>query len=136
MSKAKTDTFASVWDAIADTAEEGANLRVRSELISKLRAIIEENGWTQTETARRCGITQPRINDLIRGRLSRFSLDALVNIAAALGQRVYVELDAAPRSRGGRQQIPAAMRQPLRQRGQAHRGQKVARVTARAAAGR
>jgi hypothetical protein len=53
MSKAKNDTFASVWDAIADTAEEGANLHVRSELISKLRAIIKENGWTQTQAARR-----------------------------------------------------------------------------------
>jgi predicted XRE-type DNA-binding protein len=42
-----------------------------------------------------CGVTQPRLNDLLRGRLSRFSLDALVNIAAALGCRVHVGLDAA-----------------------------------------
>jgi predicted XRE-type DNA-binding protein len=40
-------------------------------------------------------VTQPRINDLLRGRVSRFSLDALVNMATALGCRVHVDLDAA-----------------------------------------
>ena len=51
--------------------------------------------WTQAEAARRCGVTQPRINDLLRGRVSRFSLDALVNIATSLGFRVRVEIEAA-----------------------------------------
>jgi len=91
----KSETFASVWDAIADTPEEAANLRVRSELMDKITAIVEESRWTQLEAASRCGVTQPRINDLLRGRISRFSLDALVNIAAALGWRVRVELEAA-----------------------------------------
>ena len=68
----------------ADTPEEAANLRVRAELMDKITAIIEERGWTQTEAAGHCGVTQPRINDLLRGRISRFSLDALVNIASAL----------------------------------------------------
>ena len=45
--------------------------------------------------AERCGVTQPRINELLRGRVSRFSLDALVNIATALGRRVRVEVEAA-----------------------------------------
>lgn len=91
----KPETFASIWDAVADTPEEAANLRVRSELMDKITAIVEESGWTQLEAATRCGVTQPRINDLLRGRISRFSLDALVNIAAALGRRVRVELEAA-----------------------------------------
>ncbi len=95
MNKAKTESYPSVWDAIADTPEEAANLRVRSELMDKITALIEENGWTQVEAARRCGVTQPRISDLLRGRISRFSLDALVNIATALGCRVHVELEAA-----------------------------------------
>lgn len=99
MTKGKTNTFASVWDAIADTSEEAANLRVRADLMSKIAAIVEAGDWTQTEAANHCGVTQPRINDLLRGRISRFSLDALVNIAAALGQRVQVELSAAPRKR-------------------------------------
>ena len=93
MSKTKTESYASVWDAIADTPEEAANLRVRSELIDKIAAIVEEGGWTQVEAASHCGVTQPRINDLLRGRISRFSLDAPVNIAAALCRRVNIELE-------------------------------------------
>ena len=52
-------------------------------------------GWTQSEAASHCDVTQPRINDLLRGRVSRFSLDAPVNIATVLGCRVRVDLDAA-----------------------------------------
>jgi len=100
MRRGRDATFESVWDALADTAEEAENLRLRSEMMRKLAAIIEQKGWTQTEAANNCGVTQPRINDLLRGRISRFSLDALVNIAAALGQRVHVELN--PRQRPGR----------------------------------
>lgn len=95
MNQPETERYASVWDAIADTPEEAANLRLRSELMDQITAIIEANGWTQVEAARHCGVTQPRVNDLLRGRISRFSLDALVNIAAALGCRVRVELEAA-----------------------------------------
>ena len=91
----KPETYASVWDAIADTPEQAANLRARAELMRKIEAHLKKHDWTQAEAARRCGVTQPRINDLLRGRLSRFSLDALVNIATALGCRVRVDLDAA-----------------------------------------
>ncbi len=95
MNKAKTESYTSVWDAIADTPEEAANLRVRSELMDKITTLVEKKGWTQVEAAQRCGVTQPRMSDLLRGRISRFSLDALVNIATALGCRVHVELEAA-----------------------------------------
>ena len=95
MTKPKVETYANVWGAIADTAEEAANLRVRAELMREIIAIMNESGWTQVEAAKHCGVTQPRINDLLRGRISRFSLDALVNIATALGRRVHVELEAA-----------------------------------------
>ncbi|MEP7101092.1 MAG: XRE family transcriptional regulator [Burkholderiales bacterium] len=95
MTKPKTDTFASVWNALADTPEQAANLRVRAELMSQIAAIVKQGGWTQVEAAEHCGVTQPRINDLLRGRISRFSLDALVNIASALGRQVRVELAPA-----------------------------------------
>ena len=95
MSKAKTETFASVWDALADTPEQAANLRARAGLMQQIAAIVNDKEWTQAEAAKRCGVTQPRINDLLRGRVSRFSLDALVNIATAIGRRVHVELEAA-----------------------------------------
>ena len=90
-----TQIFNSVWDAIADTPEEAENLRVRSDLMDKIILLITSNKWTQTEAAQHCAVTQPRISDLLRGRISRFSLDALVNIAAKLGKRVHVELEAA-----------------------------------------
>jgi predicted XRE-type DNA-binding protein len=63
--------------------------------MQKIAAIVTESGWTQAQAATRCGITQPRMNDLLRGRVSRFSLDALVNIATAIGRRVHVELITA-----------------------------------------
>jgi predicted XRE-type DNA-binding protein len=91
----QSETFTSVWDAIADTPEQAANLRARAELMHKIGARLKKHGWTQAEAASRCGVTQPRINDLLRGRMSRFSLDALVNIATALVCRVRVDLDAA-----------------------------------------
>lgn len=90
------ETFNSVFDALADTPEQAANLRARSELAHALRALVQRQGWTQMEAAKHCGVTQPRLNDLLRGRISRFSLDALVNMAASCGQQVHIALaDAA-----------------------------------------
>lgn len=89
------ERFDSVWDALAESAEEAANLKIRAELMRKIADLIEKRGWTQAAAARHCGIAQPRINDLMRGRISRFSLDALVNIAASLGQQVHIKLAAA-----------------------------------------
>ena len=91
----KIQKFESVWDAIADTPAEAANLLARSDLMMQIAAIIKASDWKQAEAAAHCGVTQPRINDLLRGRVSRFSLDALVNIATALGRRVHIELEAA-----------------------------------------
>ena len=91
----KRQVFANVWDAIADSPAEAANLEVRYHLMEKISAIVKQNGWTQAEAAERCGVTQPRINDLLRGRIARFSVDALVNIASALGRRVRFSLEDA-----------------------------------------
>lgn len=91
----RSETFDNVWDAIADTPEQAANLRARAELMRQIAAIVKANGWKQADAATHCGVTQPRINDLLRGRVSHFSLDALVNIATALGRRVRVELEVA-----------------------------------------
>lgn len=90
-----TDTFANVFDAIADTQEQSANLQARAELMNQINEIITVNAWTQVQAAQHCGLTQPRINDLLKGKISKFSLDALINIATALGRRVHIILDAA-----------------------------------------
>ena len=91
----ESESYTSVWDALADTPGQAANLRARAELMQKIAAFVKRQDWTQAEAATRCGVTQPRINDMLRGRISRFSLDALVNISTALGCRVRVDLEAA-----------------------------------------
>ena len=93
MKRTKRDT--NVWDALADSASEAASLRIRAELMEQIAALVERKGWTQAEAARHCGISQPRMNDLLRGRISKFSLDALVDAATALGCRVRMEMRAA-----------------------------------------
>lgn len=89
------EEFASVWEALGFSEQEAAHLEARAGLMLQIEAIVRQAGWTQAEAAKRCGVTQPRINDLLRGHIDRFSLDALVNIAAALGRRVRIQLDAA-----------------------------------------
>ena len=76
-------------------SETWGTRRLRSALMRQIAEIVESNGRTQAEAAERCGVTQPRTNDLLRGRISRFSLDALVNIAAALGRKITVKVEDA-----------------------------------------
>ena len=75
--------------------EDAANLTARAELMMQIEDIVRMNGWTQAAAARRCGVSQPRMNDLLRHRVDKFSIDALINIATALGRRVNFELLAA-----------------------------------------
>lgn len=89
------ERYENIWDALADTAGEAANMQAKTELMRQIVILIKNNTWTQAEAAQHCGITQPRMNDMLRGRISRFSLDALVNIAASLGQRVHIALEKA-----------------------------------------
>ncbi|MEQ8814063.1 MAG: XRE family transcriptional regulator [Thalassobaculum sp.] len=88
----KIETYETAFDLIADTPEEAAHMRARADLMIQVQEIIERNGWTQQEAARRCGVSQPRVNALLRGHFHKFSLDALVKMAAALGQRITIEL--------------------------------------------
>jgi predicted XRE-type DNA-binding protein len=81
----QSETYGSVWDAISDTAEETANLQVRAQMMHQIGELVKSKGWKQTEAAQHCGVPQPRIDDLLHGRISKFSLDALVNIVTAVG---------------------------------------------------
>ena len=88
-------TFANVWDALEDTPAKAANMRARSELMIAVRRKIE--GWkvNQTEAAKRLELTQPRLNDLLRGRIDKFSLDALINLARPAGLVVRLQIGEA-----------------------------------------
>ena len=88
-------TFSSAFDALCDTLVEAANMKLRAELMLHISQLIQENGWTQKQAAEHCGLTQPRINDLLTGKINKFSLDALVNIHAQLGQNVALQFSHA-----------------------------------------
>jgi predicted XRE-type DNA-binding protein len=79
------DRFTSVWDALEDSSAEAANMKARATLMAALQEAIA--GWklTQVEAAKKLGITQPRMNDLLRGRIDKFSLDALMLLASSAG---------------------------------------------------
>ncbi len=91
----KKRTFASVWDAIEDTREGAANMRVRADLMIEVQRYVKGNKLTQAEAAKRLGITQPRLNDLLRGRIDKFSVDALVIMLARTGKQVTLRIRKA-----------------------------------------
>jgi predicted XRE-type DNA-binding protein len=92
----EVQTFDSVFDALADTPAEAANMKARSELLSALKIRIRSWDLPQEAAAARLGITRPRLNDLLRGKMSKFSLDALVNLAATAGLTLEIRIaDAA-----------------------------------------
>lgn len=84
--------FASVWDAIEDTPEEAENMKIRSQLMMQLKSYITKSGLNQGDAAKLFGITQPRVSDLMRGKINLFGIDALVNMAAKAGMRVELQL--------------------------------------------
>lgn len=86
-------TFDSVWDALERSPSEAANMRLRSELMIAIQQFVEQWKVTQAEASKRLGITQPRLNELIKGRIGNFSLDALINIATAAGLTIRVEVE-------------------------------------------
>ena len=61
------ESFSNVWEALEDTPEQAANMEARSRLMMEIARIIRKNGWKQIDAAYHCGVTQPRINDLLRG---------------------------------------------------------------------
>jgi predicted XRE-type DNA-binding protein len=88
--------FASVWDAIEDTPEEAENMKLRSSLMLALKNHLVRANISQAQAAKLFGVTQPRISDLMRGKINLFALDALVNMAAAAGLHIEMRvLEAA-----------------------------------------
>lgn len=84
--------FSSVWDAIEDSPEEAENMRLRSALMTALTNHLAATGVSQTQAAKLFRVTQPRVSDLMRGKISLFSLDALVNMAAAAGLHIELKI--------------------------------------------
>ncbi|HEY7393025.1 MAG TPA: helix-turn-helix transcriptional regulator [Bryobacteraceae bacterium] len=74
------------------SAGEARNLRLRAELMTALRKFIESEGLRQADAAKRLRVSQPRISDLTRGRISRFSLDTLVNMVTDAGMDIAIKI--------------------------------------------
>jgi predicted XRE-type DNA-binding protein len=87
--------FARVWDAIEDTPEQAENMKLRSSLMIALKEYLVGTGFRQGQIAKLFGVTQPRVSDLMRGKIDVFGLDALVNMAAAAGLRVKLSVRKA-----------------------------------------
>ncbi len=86
------ERFDNVWDAIENTPEEAENMKLRSTLMLALKDNISMIGLSQSQAAKLFGVTQPRISDLMRGKINLFGLDALVNMAAAAGLHVEMHV--------------------------------------------
>lgn len=87
--------YASVWDAIEPNPAEAENLKLRSSLMLALTRHIEREGLTQVQAARAFGVTQPRVSNLMRGKIDAFGLDMLVRMASAAGLRVTMRVKKA-----------------------------------------
>jgi predicted XRE-type DNA-binding protein len=87
----------SVCADLGFSSAEARNLRLRSQMMTALRHFIEKERLTQAEAAGRLGVTQPRISDLTRGQISRFSLDTLVNMLGDAGLEVDFRIKPASR---------------------------------------
>jgi predicted XRE-type DNA-binding protein len=91
----KTRTFANVWDAIEGSPEEAATMTMRSNVMIAIKSQVRSWNTTQAQAARRLGITQPRLNDLLTGKISKFSLDTLLTLATRAGLKVKIDVRSA-----------------------------------------
>jgi predicted XRE-type DNA-binding protein len=96
MTKLQIESFDNIWDAIEPDTAKRASLKMRSEVMAAIVAHVRSLGMTQAAAAKALGITQPRLNDLLRGRIANFSLDALVDITSHAGLGLTVRI-ALPR---------------------------------------
>jgi predicted XRE-type DNA-binding protein len=94
-----------VWDAIEDTPQQAASMRARSALMMELEIIIKQRGMTQAAAATLFGVTQPRVSDLMRGKINLFSLDCLIDMATVAGLEPHVTIKKPKRKRRDEVQI-------------------------------
>lgn len=84
-----------VFRDVGFPADEAQNLLLRAELMMQVERYVKRSGGTQQLAAKSLGVTQPRLNQLLKGRIELFSLDALVKMLAKVGMRVEVRVRKA-----------------------------------------
>ena len=91
----KTRTFANVWNALEDTPEDATTMTMRSNVMIAITDKVRSWNTTQAQAARRLGITQPRLNNLLHGKINKFSLDTLMTLATRAGLKVKIDVRSA-----------------------------------------
>jgi predicted XRE-type DNA-binding protein len=104
----KTLEFSNVWDAIEDTPQQAASQRAKADLMMEIERIIQQRGMTQAEAANMLGVTQPRVSDLMRGKINLFSLDTLLDMATTVGLNPVIKL-TKPKKRHAEEKALAAV---------------------------
>ena len=94
MKKKTTKSSGNVFIDLGFDPAEAAVLQMRANLMSDLRLHIEKQKLSQAEAAKRLGIAQSRVSDLVRGKWDKFSLEMLITLEARLGRTVRVEFAA------------------------------------------
>lgn len=79
--------YENIFDAVAGNQEEASELQTRADLMIVIRDIVTDNGWKQGEVATKLGLTQPRVSDLLNGKIEKFSIDLLMTCLFRLGFR-------------------------------------------------
>ena len=88
----KMKRYHNVFDALEDDSAVAENLKIRAQLMNALTQYIEKAKLTQVEAAELFEVNQPRISDLVRGKIERFTIDMLVNMLARAGKHLNVKV--------------------------------------------
>jgi len=80
--------YDNIFEAISADTAEAADMEFRADLLLVIRQIIEQRGWSQKEAAGALDVAQPRVSELLGGKLSLFSADKLISLLAKLGYRI------------------------------------------------
>jgi predicted XRE-type DNA-binding protein len=89
------ETFKNVWDALEDDPAERESLKIKSRMVIDIEQRIKSLGLTQAQAAKLMGVSQPRVSDVVNGKIDRFTIDMLITMLVRLGLHVEVSLKAA-----------------------------------------
>ena len=90
-----TEHYTSVWAALEDDPSERESVKLKSRLMVEIARRIKSMGITQAQAAKTMGVSQPRVSDLVNGKIDRFTIDMLVTMLSRIGVKVEVKLKAA-----------------------------------------
>lgn len=90
----ETHPDGNVFRDLGFSMEEAENLKIRAELMIAIQQLVEERGLKQKEAAELFGTSQPRVSDVMRGKIDEFTIDSLVNMLWHAGVRVEVRIAA------------------------------------------